>query len=324
MRTKSKLEKVFKDALRVEFDNNSKIVFFSDVHRGDDSISDEFGRNKHIYNYALSYYFDNGYTYVEIGDGDEMWEQKKFEHIRNAHAVTFNRLKKFYDADRLYMLFGNHNNRYSNPENVAQDLYYVYDEYIGEKIALFPGIEFHEALVFEHRDTKQQLFIVHGHQGDFFNDQLSIVSFFGVKFFWRFLHIVGFRYAASPAKSRRKRHKVEKNYTKWNKDNGIIIICGHTHRARFPAPEEGSYFNSGCCMHPRGITCIEMSEGKVSLVAWRVHTTEDGMMYIRRTVLMGPEPLENYANGADPAKGGDSSQKTGYSEEKEGDWQYGL
>ncbi|MDD2217799.1 MAG: serine/threonine protein phosphatase [Eubacteriales bacterium] len=296
MNTKGKLEKVYKYALNVEFDNSSKIVFFSDVHRGDDGSSDEFARNKHIYNYALNYYFKEDYTYVEIGDGDELWEQKNFEHIRNAHAVTFNRLKRFYDTGRMYMLFGNHNDRYRRPEAVKKDMYYVYDEYIGDHIDLFPGIKVHEALVFKHKDTNQEIFVVHGHQGDLLNDQLSSIAHFGVKFFWRFLHIVGFRYAASPAKSRRKRHKIEKNYSKWNKDNGKIIICGHTHRVRFPSPEEGAYFNSGCCMHPRGITCIELDEGQISLIAWRVHTMEDGTMYIRRTVLVGPEPIENYKN----------------------------
>ena len=51
-------------------------------------------------------------------------------------------------------------------------------------------------------------------------------------------------------------------------------------------------------MHPRGITCIELENSRLSLVAWRVHTKEDGMMYIRKTILMGPAPIEWYGNGA--------------------------
>ena len=47
-------------------------------------------------------------------------------------------------------------------------------------------------------------------------------------------------------------------------------------------------------MHPRGITCIELEGGRLSLVAWRVHTKEDGMMYIRKTVLMGPTEIREY------------------------------
>ena len=298
MRTISRLDEVYQKAHRVPFDDSSKFVFFSDIHRGDDSLSDEFGRNKHIYNFALSDYCNKGYTYVEVGDGDELWEQSKFEHIRNAHAVTFNRLKKFHDEGRLYMLFGNHNICFSKPKNVEKMLYRVYDEYEGTYEDLFPGITVYEALLLSHKETGQNIFVVHGHQGDFLNDQLAPLTLLGVRFFWRFFHLVGFRYAASPAKSRRKRHKVEKNYTKWNQTHNEIIICGHTHRPRFPLPEEGSYFNTGCCMHPRGITCIELENSKLSLVVWRVHTKEDGMMYIRKTVLRGPAPIKWYGNGA--------------------------
>ena len=47
-------------------------------------------------------------------------------------------------------------------------------------------------------------------------------------------------------------------------------------------------------MHPRGITCIELEGGKLSLVAWRVHTSDEGTMYIRKTVLMGPADIRDY------------------------------
>ena len=295
MRTKSRLNKVYEDAVKVPFDDDSRLVFFSDIHRSDDSLADEFGRNKHIYNYALNYYYQVGFTYVELGDGDELWEQPRFEHIRNAHAVTFNRLKQFYDDDRMYMIFGNHNMQLKHPQNVEKLLYRVYDEYEEKKIDLFPGIKVYEALRFVHKKTGQEIFAVHGHQGDLLNDQLAFISFFGVRFLWHFLHIVGVKYAASPAKSRRKRHKVEKNYAKWNQEHNEIIICGHTHRPKFPNVGEDSYFNTGCCMHPGGITCLELVDGKIVLVTWRVHTRKkDGTMYIKRTALKGPVPIKNY------------------------------
>lgn len=97
MRTVNRLEKVYQNACCIDFDDSSKFVFFSDIHRGDDGLSDDFGRNKHIYNFALSDYYKKGFTYVEVGDGDELLERPKFEHIRNAHASTFNRLKRFYE-----------------------------------------------------------------------------------------------------------------------------------------------------------------------------------------------------------------------------------
>ena len=297
MKTRTRLDAVFEKAFPVPFDDGSKFVFFSDIHRGDDSLSDEFGRNKHIFYHALDYYYQNGFTYVEIGDGDELWEYPNFEVIRSAHTATFEMLKMFYDDNRFYMLFGNHNMQFSNDDYVKKTLYRVYDEYLGEEVDLFPGITVHEALVLIHRDTRQEVFVVHGHQGDLLNDQLSPISHFIVKFFWRFMHnVLGINYAASPAKSRRKRHKVEKRYTKWNTNHDIIIICGHTHRPRFPSPDEPAYFNTGCCMHPRGITCLELIYGKFVLVTWNVHTKRDGSLYIKRTALKGPEPIRSYSH----------------------------
>jgi len=293
-RTRTRLDKVFEKAFPVPFDDSSKFVFFSDVHRGDDSLSDEFGRNKHIFYYALEYYYQNDFTYVEIGDGDELWENPDFDVIRSAHTITFEMLKKFYDERRFFMLFGNHNMQFEDEEYVKNTLYTVFDEYLQKQVDLFPGINVHEALVLTHRDTKQEIFVVHGHQGDFMSDQLAPLSYFIVRFLWRFMHNVGVKYAASPARSRSKRHKVEKLYTKWNENHDIIIICGHTHRPKFPSPGEPAYFNSGCCMHPRGITCLELIYGKMILVTWSVHTKRDGSLFIKRTAVKGPEPIKNY------------------------------
>jgi len=294
MRTRSRLDSVFDEAFPIPFDDASKFVFFSDVHRADDSLSDEFGRNKHIYNHALNYYYQNDFTYVEVGDGDELWEQPHFEHIRSAHVTTFDLLKQFHDDSRFFMLFGNHNIQLKNPSYVEKHLYYVYDEYSGEYIALFPDLKVHEALILTHRQTGQEIFVVHGHQGDLLNDQLAAISYVMIRFFWRFMHLIGVKYAASPAKSRRKRHKVEKHYTKWNENHDIIIVCGHTHRPKFPSKGEPSYFNTGCCMHPRGINCLELIYGKLVLVNWSVNSKRDGSMYIKRTAVKGPEPIKNF------------------------------
>ena len=73
MFTNRRLTEVFQSAAKYHIDKDSKYVFFSDLHRGDDSISDEFSRNQVIMMAAMEYYYDHGYTYVEVGDGDELW-----------------------------------------------------------------------------------------------------------------------------------------------------------------------------------------------------------------------------------------------------------
>lgn len=295
MRTKHRLDEVFLSALPVPFDDNSKIVFFSDVHRGDGRVSDEFGQNKHIYFHALNYYYQNDFTYVEVGDGDELWEAPKFEYIHTAHTIVFDMLKKFYNNDRLYMLWGNHNILIRNKAYLEKNYYYVPDEYGENNEPLFPDMQTYEGLIFKHRNTGQEIFVVHGHQGDFFNDQFWKITNFGVRYLWGFFHKLGFNYTASPAKNKYRRHKVEKNYSKWNEIQKIMIVCGHTHRPRFPKPGESSYFNSGTCIHPRGIQCLEIVYGKIALINWSMHSKPDGTLYVKRNVSNGPEPLINYS-----------------------------
>lgn len=298
MQTRSRLDEVFKKAFPVPFDDASKFVFFSDVHRGDDSLSDEFGRNRHIYFHALNYYYQNDFTYVEVGDGDEMWEHPIYDHIRSAHVSVFDMLKKFHKSNRMLMLFGNHNMQLKDPKYVETHLYRTYDEYSEEEEDLFPNLIVHEALILTHRDTGQEIFVVHGHQGDLINDQLWRISYFIIRYFWRFMHVMGVKYAASPARNRTKRHKIEKNYNKWNQLHDIMIICGHTHRPRFPSADEPAYFNTGCCMHPRGITCLELMYGKIMLVSWNMHSKKDGTVYIKRTLIKGPEPIVSFQSEA--------------------------
>jgi predicted phosphodiesterase len=151
----------------------------------------------------------------------------------------------------------------SDPKYVKENMYHTYDEYLDVKEDLFPGLVVHEALILKHRETDQEIFVVHGHQGDLINDQLWRVSFVLIRYIWKFLHIIGVKYAASPAKNRNKRHKIEKHYNKWNEQRDIMIICGHTHRPKFPAIGETSYFNTGCCIHTRGITGIEIANGEI-------------------------------------------------------------
>ena len=81
LNTSKKLLTAFENAERIRFDAHSKFIFFSDVHRGDNSLSDEFAHNQNIYHFALQHYFENGFTYIEVGDGDELWEQIGRAHV---------------------------------------------------------------------------------------------------------------------------------------------------------------------------------------------------------------------------------------------------
>ncbi len=49
---------------------------------------------------------------------------------------------------------------------MKKNIYQVYDDYTETlKIISRPGVA-HEALILKHRETGQEIFVVHGHQGD--------------------------------------------------------------------------------------------------------------------------------------------------------------
>lgn len=296
MKTSKRLTKAYEEAPLIEFDDTSKFIFFGDVHRGDNSMSDEFARNQNIYKFALKQYFDAGYTYIEVGDGDELWEHSKFSHIRSAHGDVFCMLSDFYLQDRLIMLYGNHNMIIKKPQFIEKYLHKFYDEYYNEEYQLFPNIEVRESVLLKYKKTGQEFLVLHGHQGDLMNDQLWKISMFSLRYFWRFMHIIGFQNPASPAKNQVRRHKIEVNFTKWIQKEQKNIICGHTHRAKFPKIGEEGYFNTGCCIHPRGITGIEIIGGKIMLVDWRVRPNDEGELRISKKILRGPVSIENYQN----------------------------
>jgi len=294
MFTDRKLTNAYKDGLVINFDSSAKFIFFSDCHRGDDSVSDEFSRNQIIFLGALEYYYSHGYTYVEVGDGDDLWEHKHFKHIRLAHYDVFSVLKKLYEDGRFILLYGNHNIFLKNPKYVCSNYYHYYDEYYQEKVELFKDIKPIEALVLRYKKTDQEIFVIHGHQGDFMNDQFWLISKFLLRYFWRFMHLVGFQNPSSPARNYYKRHKVERNYKKWILRHKKMLICGHTHRPKFPKLDELPYFNTGSCINTRGISGIEIVDGHILMVEWRIRPDKHGTLHLDRHVKRGPEPIETF------------------------------
>lgn len=294
MFTMRRLIKAYENAHRITFNSSSKFVFFSDVHRGDNSLSDEFAHNQNLYYFALQHYYRNGFTYIEVGDGDELWEQSSFEVIRYAHSDVFMLLRDFYSEDRFIMLYGNHNMDFKNPKYAQKNLFTFYDEYESFYNVLFPNIVAHEAVVLEDEASQGEIFVVHGHQGDFINDQLAPLFKFISRYFWRYFHIVGFKNPASPAKNAHKRHKIEINYSKFIKKYRKMLIVGHTHRPKYPRAHELPYFNTGCCVHPRNITGLEIENGHISFIEWRILPDEKGSLEIKRRVIQGPKPLTHF------------------------------
>ena len=91
-------------------------------------------------------------------------------------------------------------------------------------------------------------------------------------------------------KSYRKANRVERKLEKWVEKREISLISGHTHRPRLSKKLPG-YFNTGSCVHPRCITAIEIADGELLLVKWRVIVSEDQSLKVRKEIMDGPVKL---------------------------------
>lgn len=285
----------YKKAKRIPLNCDSKFVFFSDCHRGDNSYADDFVRNRNIYFHALKTYYNEGFTYIELGDGIELWENRFFKDIFSAHKNVFMLLRKFHLENRLHMLWGNHDMVLRKPKRVEKMMGTYFDEVSSTDKELLKGLKFDEGIILEVKGFDKNIFLIHGHQADFFNYILWKWSRFLVRILWKPLQIMGIKDPTSPAKNFKELVKVERRLKEWiENNNNQMIIAGHTHRPRFPIPEELPYFNDGSCVHPRSITGIEIEDMQISLIKWHTISNEDGTLQIVKTVLEGPQDIATY------------------------------
>lgn len=290
------ITRIFNAAKQISFDDTSNIVLISDCHRGDGSWADELSRNQNSYFAALTSYYDKGFTYIELGDGDELWENKRFYDIKHTHSNIFWLLSKFYEEGRLYMIYGNHDMVKKDRRFVKNNLHWYHNEPERRDAPLFKDIKVHEGLVLRYIPTGNRILLIHGHQVDFLNNQLWKLARFLVRYLWRPLSIFGVNDPTRTGKNYRKKDFTEKKLIEWVKREKHMLVAGHTHRPMLPEVWEYPYFNDGSCVHPRCITALEISGGSITLVKWNAKTREDGTLYIGRDVLAGPRRLKDYFN----------------------------
>lgn len=313
----SRLQKAFEGALRLPLNNCSKYVLFSDCHRGIGNSNDNFLKNQTLYTAALQHYFQAGFTYIELGDGDELWENHDLQSILEAHSNIFQLLARFYNQNRLYMLYGNH-------DMIKRDYSYTAkccstypccccsNPHLENQL-LFPNIKFHEGIILEnaaqndtaHWSTAKQntsiqndfqqnpkdIFLTHGHQADLLNSTFWRFTRFLVRYVWKPLERYGVLDPTSAAKNYTRKRKTEEHLHDYAKQNDIILIAGHTHRPLL-SETDPYYCNCGSCVHPYSITCIEIEHMQISLVKWMLTAGADMRLYVTREVLAGPARLE--------------------------------
>lgn len=267
------IDLAFREAQIISTSVHKRIVLFSDCHRGTGNWSDSFINNKTIFEAALTYYYNHDYTYIELGDGDELWENRCFAHIAEVHSDIFNLLSRFAKKGRLFMLWGNHDRIKSSRNFSCPQL-----------------AEFHQALILHCPDSNTNYYLTHGHQVDPLNNQGWKAARWMVRYLWRPLELLGFKDPTSAASNYRKGSKVEQRLKNWCRSNSANLVAGHTHRPVLTA-QKWRYCNTGSCVHPNIITCIEIDSGRISLIRWAACSDNNQYIHVCRHVISGPFEL---------------------------------
>lgn len=287
-----KLDPLFKNSKRLKIDDTTKIVIMSDCHRGAGNSFDNYIKNENIHKAALLYYYSRGFTYIELGDGDEMWEVNNYQDIIYTHLEVFKQLKKFHNSHRLIMIYGNHDISKKSPVILKKYFYKYYDKKTKTFEPLLERLTVEESIILNYKDY--DLFLIHGHQVDIFNNYLWRISRFIVRNMWKNLEKMGMNDPTSFAKNYQASKRIEKKLKEWSIKNNKILIAGHTHRSIFPKIGQSLYFNDGSCIHPNGITCLEIENGNITLVKWEFEKTKDKITVASRKVLEGEESIISF------------------------------
>ena len=287
--SEKELKDIYDNGFTLEFNNDSKIVLISDVHRGDGTYADSLLPNRNIYITALKYYLKNNYTYIEVGDGDELWKNKNFNEIAYFYDDIYKLFNKFKSKNDIYCIYGNHDfikKQKNFIKKQEKSLRKIGANYGKEFIKFINNNQYYAGINLLYKPLEEKILVTHGHQIDFCNNEIWKVNEFLVRYIWRFLNgVAGFKDPTRSAKSKTKRSRVDIKLQNWARDNCTMIICGHTHNSRFPDLYDPPYFNDGCCVYPVSITAIEIEKGKIKLVKWIIDAQDTGSLWVLEKLL---------------------------------------
>ncbi len=253
-----------------------RFIIFSDQHKGSRDSADDFAGNEQNYLAALQYYNSRHYSFINLGDSEELWKYKPAE-------VLPNNIKAFaaeaaFQPNNYYKTFGNHDILWKNKMDAERLL----KKYFALPLPVYEGILMKTNIAGE----TLTIFCTHGHQGDKMSDNNALSTRL-VAHIWapvqRYLQIN----VNTPSKDDNLRNKHNKLMYEWSSNRkNLLLITGHTHKPVFASGKyaskeshkietgsngqlKPSYFNTGCCCFNDGdITGIEIADGDIRLIKW--------------------------------------------------------
>ncbi|MCB2198451.1 metallophosphoesterase family protein [bacterium] len=220
-RTFKRLDEAYQASPRIPFDvENDRYIIFSDVHMADKVARvDDFSRNEMIYCHALKHYYDQGFSLVLNGDVEEGWEAKISAILRAYKDTAYEMERLFADEGfpRHVRIRGNHDALWRKEKKVQKYLW----EAVGE-------VDVHQGL-----RLGDDIFITHGHQGEWMSDEITWLAAWAVRHGWRWVQRILRYTTASAAVNHLVRRQRDELLYSWSRKHRQIVIAGHTHRSMF-------------------------------------------------------------------------------------------
>jgi hypothetical protein len=206
--------------------DSSRLIIFSDLHKGDRQPGDDFLRSERAYQAALGYYLDQGHTLFTLGDVEELWKYTPHD-VLSAYSNSLELEGEFHRQGRYGRFWGNHDDLWRHHDAVSKQLGRFY-----------PGIKVREALKLRVMSAGAELgliFLVHGHQGTLDSERFAWFSKLVVRYVWRPLQRKIGATATTPATDWSLRQRHDEAMFEWAKSHPAkpLMIAGHTHRPVF-------------------------------------------------------------------------------------------
>ena len=189
------------------------------------------------------------------------------------------------------MLYGNHDHCKKSCRYCKKQTKRCCEDNVFKQSAFLKEIQFLPAAILKDKKTKKELYLTHGNQAELLNSTLAPLSGFLVRYLWKPLEAIGVLDPTSAARNYTRKYKTEKRLTQWAKREKKLLIAGHTHRP-MTGSADSPYFNTGSCVHPRSITCIEIANRRLTLVKWTLRTKDDMTLYVAKEMLGKPVSID--------------------------------
>lgn len=303
------LSELYESTPVMRLDPAEKFVVFSDLHLGNGSRTDDFLPNSELFTTVLrDYYRSGGYTLILNGDIEEL-QRFRLDDIMKRWETVYRLFDAFERDGRLYRLVGNHDldlmGRVEHPFAVREAMRLSYHD---NTIFVFHG---HQTAVRFERFNKlvgiglryfanplkiKNYSVAHDSLKRFRTEErvydfsstykvMSIIGHTHRPLFESMSKIDSIKFEIErlcrkyPKSSEKKQQRIERTIESHRAELATIDVeedptatVASLYNANLVVP---CMFNSGTVIGKRGMTCLELGGGQISLVHWFDDTRSD-------------------------------------------------